>query len=45
MGIGMIVGCAPAHEDDALAMLNAGGGAGSLVIGRIVAGHRTVQYV
>jgi phosphoribosylformylglycinamidine cyclo-ligase len=45
MGVGMIVGCAPTHEADVLAMLGANGGEGSLVIGRIVAGTRTVEYV
>jgi phosphoribosylformylglycinamidine cyclo-ligase len=45
MGVGMIVGCAPTNEADALAMLRANGGDGSLVIGRIVTGHRTVEYV
>jgi phosphoribosylaminoimidazole (AIR) synthetase len=45
MGVGMIVGCAPTDEADALALLGANGGEGSLVIGRIVAGTRTVEYV
>jgi phosphoribosylformylglycinamidine cyclo-ligase len=45
MGVGMIVGCAAAHEAEVLSMLRANGGDGSLVIGRIVAGHRTVDYV
>ncbi len=45
MGIGMIVGCEARHEPEVLAMLRASGGEGSLVIGRIVPGTRTVEYV
>jgi len=45
MGIGMIVGCDARHEPEVLAILRDHGGEGSLVIGRIAAGTRTVEYV
>jgi phosphoribosylformylglycinamidine cyclo-ligase len=45
MGIGMIVGCDARHEPEVLAILRDHGGEGSLVIGRIVTGARTVEYV
>jgi phosphoribosylaminoimidazole (AIR) synthetase len=45
MGMGMIVGCEARHEPEVLAMLRDNGGQDSVVIGRIVQGNRTVEYV
>ncbi len=45
MGIGMIVACEARYQSEVLAMLHASGGAGSTVIGSIVSGNRTVEYL
>ena len=45
MGVGMIVACEARYQSEVLAMLHASGGADSTVIGSIVAGNRTVEYL
>ena len=45
MGLGMIIACDARYQSEALAMLHAGGGQGAGVIGSIVPGQRTVEYV
>ena len=44
MGIGMIVGCDARVQSETMALLESNGGEGSVAIGRIVAGTRTVGY-
>ncbi len=45
VGIGMIVACEARYQSEVLAMLHTSGGAGSAVIGSVVSGNRTVEYV
>ena len=45
MGVGMIVACEARYQSEVLAMLHVSGGADSTVIGSIVAGNRTVEYL
>jgi phosphoribosylformylglycinamidine cyclo-ligase len=45
MGVGMIVACQARHQSEVLAMLHTSGGRGASVIGAIVTGTRTVDYV
>jgi len=45
MGIGMIVACDSRYQSEVLAMLQTGGGAGSTVIGTMVSGSKTVEYL
>jgi phosphoribosylformylglycinamidine cyclo-ligase len=44
MGIGMIVGCGARVQSETISLLESNGGEGSVAIGRIVAGTRTVGY-
>ena len=44
MGIGMVVVCAPAALDDVRERLSGVGETGSMVIGRVIKGKRTVEY-
>ena len=45
MGVGMVVALRGTHQSEVLAMLHTSGGAGATVIGSIVSGNRTVEYV
>jgi len=45
MGVGMIVACEARYQSEVLAMLQTSGGAGATVIGAIVSGGQTVDYV
>ena len=45
MGIGMIVACDVRYQSEVLAMLHENGGAGAAVIGAVVEGGKTVEYV
>jgi phosphoribosylformylglycinamidine cyclo-ligase len=45
MGIGLVLAVERTRADEVLAQLHATGETGALVIGEIVSGNRTVQYV
>jgi phosphoribosylformylglycinamidine cyclo-ligase len=45
MGIGLIVACEARSAPEALAILQSSGGAGSVAIGVVVEGRKTVEYV
>ena len=45
MGIGLIVACDERRAPEVLAVLQSGGGAGSAIIGGVVDGDKTVEYV
>ena len=45
MGIGLIIACDARTAPEVIAILQSSGGAGSVVIGGVVEGHGTVEYV
>jgi phosphoribosylformylglycinamidine cyclo-ligase len=45
MGLGLIVACEERRAPEVLTMIQTGGGEGSAIVGSIVAGQRTVEYV
>lgn len=45
MGIGLVIMCAAADADRAIAMLKEAGETGAMLIGEVVPGDRTVEYV